>query len=111
MGQIGWDEFERVELRVGTILRAEPFPEARKAAYKLCIDFGEHGIKQSSAQVTIHYKPQDLIGRQVLGVLNFPPKRIAGFTSEVLVCGFADDGGAVVLAEPERHVPNGSKLF
>ena len=111
METISWDDFERVELRAGTIVKAEPFPEARKPAYRLWVDFGEFGVKQSSAQVTAYYRPGELVGRQVLGVLNFPPKRIAGFESQVLVTGFASEEGEVVLASPERAVPNGAKLF
>jgi tRNA-binding protein len=108
---IEWADFERVELRAGTVLTAEPLQGARTPAYQLTIDFGEVGVRRSSAQITAHYEPATLIGRQVLAVLNFPPKRIAGFESEVLVCGFADESGAVVLAVPDRPVPNGSKLF
>jgi tRNA-binding protein len=111
MEQITWEDFEMVELRVGTILEAFPFPEARKPAYKLRIDFGEYGIKQSSAQITTHYALEDLIGKQILAVLNFPKKRIAGFESEVLTTGVPDDLGEVVLLSPDRNVPNGARLF
>lgn len=111
MEQISWEDFEKVELRVGTILEALPFPEARKPAYKLRIDFGEYGIKQSSAQITTRYALEDLIGKQILAVLNFPKKRIAGFESEVLTTGVPDDLGEVVLLSPDRKVPNGARLF
>lgn len=101
-----------MELRVGTIVRAEAFPEARKPAYKLWVDFGvEIGEKQSSVQITEHYSVSELIGRQVVGVINFPPKRIGPFMSECLVTRFADEDGAVVLCTPDKKVPNGSKLF
>ena len=111
MDIIPFDDFEKIELRVGTIVRCEPFPEARKPSYKLWMDFGEFGTKRSSAQITVHYAPEELVGRQVIGVLNFAPRRIAGFESEVLVTGFPDENGHVVLAQPDRPVPNGSKLF
>ena len=111
MPLISWEEFEKVDLRVGTIVRAEPFPEAKKPAYKLWIDFGDFGIKQSSAQLTRVYGAEELVGMQILGVLNFEPKRIAGFKSEVLVTGFERAPGEVVLARVDELVPNGAKLF
>ncbi|HMV33806.1 MAG TPA: tRNA-binding protein [Gemmatimonadales bacterium] len=108
---ISWADFERVELRVGTVVAVEEFPEARKPAWKLTVDFGPGiGTRRSSAQVTVHYAREDLLGRQVLAVLNFPPKQIGPFRSEVLVTGFADEAGAIVLARPERPVPNGARL-
>jgi len=104
--------FEVLDVRVGTVVAAEEFPQARKPAYRLTIDFGtELGMKRSSAQITSHYTAQALVGTQVLGVVNFPPKRIAGFTSEVLVLGVPDEAGAVVLVRPERTVPDGARMF
>jgi tRNA-binding protein len=111
MEQISWQEFEMVELRAGTVVSAEDFPEAKKPAYKLTIDLGpEVGIKKSSAQITHLYKKDELVGKQVLCVCNFPLKQIGPFFSEVLTCGFYLPTGEVVLARPERQVPNGSKL-
>lgn len=108
---ISWDQFDAVELRVGTVLAVEPFPEARKPAYKITVDFGsEVGQLRTSAQVTALYQPDDLIGRQVVGVVNFPVKRIGPMRSEFLLTGFYRDDGAVVLAIPERVVRNGAKL-
>ncbi|MBI2546790.1 tRNA-binding protein [Candidatus Woesearchaeota archaeon] len=106
-----FEDFEKIGIRVGTITKVEDFPEARKPSYKLWIDLGELGIKRSSAQIMALYKKEDLIGRQVICVTGLPPKQIANFVSEVLTTGFASDKGDVVLAIPERSVPNGSKLF
>ena len=111
MKTISWNEFEAVELRAGTIVEAKPFPEARKPAYQLWVDLGELGIKKSSAQITVNYKAEDLPGRQVICVTNFPPRQIGKFMSEVLVTGFPDENGNVVLAQPSGKVPNGSRLY
>ena len=106
------EDFFAIDIRAGTVLRAEPFPEARKPAIKLKIDFGpELGVKGSSAQITVHYKPDQLIGRQVCAVVNFPPRRIGSFISEVLTLGMPDEDGAVVLVRPDFKVPEGGRLF
>jgi tRNA-binding protein len=109
---ISFDDFLKVDIRVGTVTRAEPFPEARKPAIKLWVDFGpELGEKRSSAQITRYYTPEDLPGRQVAAVVNFPPRQIGKFMSEVLVLGFPDAEGEVVLLAPDRDVPKGGRLF
>lgn len=109
---IGFDDFLRIDIRIGTIIEAEPFPEARKPAFKLKIDFGAAiGMKKSSAQIVDHYTVGELPGRQVAAVVNFPPRKIGKFMSEVLTLGFANEEGAVILFAPDHPVPNGSRLF
>jgi tRNA-binding protein len=108
---ITFDDFLKVDVRVGRVIRAEPYPEARKPAIKLWVDFGGAlGVKQSSAQITVHYTPDSLIGRQVLAVVNFPPRQIGKFMSEILVLGMPDADGAVVLVRPDFDVPQGGRL-
>ena len=110
--QISYDDFRKVDIRVGTIVAAEPYPEARRPAFKLSVDFGPGiGIKKSSAQITKHYQPAGLIGRQVVAVVNFPPRQIGKFMSEVLVLGLPDDAGEVVLLKPDLPVPPGGRMF
>ena len=106
------DDFDRLDIRAGTIVDAQPFPEARKPSIRLWVDFGgTTGVKRSSAQINVHYAPDRLIGRQVMAVVNFPPRRIAGFESEVLVLGVPDENGAVVLLKPDLRVPDGGRVF
>lgn len=111
MTTITYDEFEQVEIRVGKVIKVEDFPQARKPAYKLWIDFGELGIKKSSAQITKLYQPEDLIERQILAVTNFPPRQVANFISEVLVLGVLLEDGAVALIQPDRIVPPGNRVL
>jgi len=110
--EISWEDFEKVDIEVGRVVEAEPFPEARKPSIKLTVDFGpDVGTRKTSAQLTAHYEPEGLVGRQVVAVVNFPPKRIAGFKSEVLVLGVPDESGEVVLLSPDRKVPDGGRMF
>ena len=110
--QIAFDDFMKVDIRIGTIIEAAPFPEARKPAIKLHIDFGEGiGVKKSSAQIAVHYDPADLVGTQVMAVVNFPPRQIGPMMSEVLTLGFADENADIVLGHPGKPVPNGSRLI
>lgn len=111
MNTITWQDFEKVEVRVGTVLTAGRFPEARKPSLKMTIDFGPLGVRQSSAQITKRYDPKDLVGRQVLAVTNFPPRKIAGFKSEVLVLGAVPGEGDVVLLNVDEKVPNGTRIL
>jgi len=109
--QLSWHDFEKVDLRVGTVIEVRDFPKARKPAYRLMVDFGEEvGVLKSSAQITHHYTPDDLLGRQVVAVVNFPKKQIADFLSECLVTGFPDENGHIVLTAVERKLPNGARL-
>jgi tRNA-binding protein len=111
-GLISWDDFEKIDIRVGRIIAAEPYPEARRPAFKLTVDFGaEIGQRRSSAQLTVHYTPESLIGRPVAAVVNFPKKQIGKFLSEILVLGFPDENGAVVLIAPDQSVPLGGRMF
>ena len=112
MPEIRWEDFEKVDVRVGRVVEAEPFNEARKPSIKLLVDFGpEVGQRRTSAQLTAHYDPEALIGKQVVAVVNFPPKRIAGFKSEVLVLGVPDENGEVILLSPDVDVPEGGRMF
>jgi len=112
MSDLSFDDFLRVDIRVGQVVRAEPYPEARKPAIKLWVDFGaEIGERKSSAQITAHYTPEDLVGKRVMGVVNFPPRQIGKFMSEVLVLGVPDEAGEVVLLTPDKDVPIGGRMF
>lgn len=108
--EISWEDFEKIELRAGTILEVLDFPEARKPAYKIKVDFGDFGRRWSSAQITFHYQKESLIGRQIVGVINFPKKQIGKMMSEFLVTGFSDVNGDIVLTTLERKVPNGARM-
>ncbi|TMI72099.1 MAG: tRNA-binding protein [Bacteroidetes bacterium] len=108
--EISWSDFEKIDMRVGTVIEVEEFPQARRPAYKMVIDFGELGVKRSSAQVTVHYSRADLLNRQVIAVVNFPPKQIATFISECLVLGVYDDNKDVILLQPGKPVTNGMKI-
>lgn len=111
MAEITFDDFMKVDIRVGTVIAVDPFPEARKPAYKLQIDFGDGiGVKKSSAQITVHYTPETLLGRKVMAVVNFPPRQIGPFMSEVLTLGVSDDKGDIVLIAPDKDAPDGSRL-
>lgn len=112
MAAISFDDFLKVDIRVGTVIGVEPFPEARKPAVKLQVDFGpELGVRKSSAQITVNYRADELVGRQVAAVVNFPPRQIGKFMSEVLVLGFPDESGSVTLIRPDKPVPNGGRLY
>ena len=112
MAEISFDDFMAVDVRVGTVVKAEPYPEARKPAIKIWVDFGDElGVKKTSAQVTVHYTPEGLIGRQVMAVVNFPPRQIGKFMSEVLVLGVPDEDGEVILLKPDLDAPIGGRLF
>lgn len=111
MVDLSFDDFLKVDIRVGTVTRAEAFPEARKPAIKLWVDFGaDIGVRKTSAQITVHYDPQTLVGRQVMAVVNFPPRQIGPFMSEVLVLGVPDDNGAIILLSPDQTVPDGGRM-
>ena len=107
---ISWQDFEKIDIRCGTVIEVKDFPQARKPSYQLTIDFGEQGIKKSSVQITFHYKKEDILNKQVIAVVNFPVKQIANFFSECLVLGIYDENNEVVLLQPERHVANGMKI-
>jgi len=107
---INWYDFEKIDIRTGTILEADPFPKAKKPAYRLLIDFGTAGVKKTSAQITVHYKSEELVGRQIIAVINFPPKQIANFHSECLVLGVYDEANEVVLLKPDKPMINGAKI-